>query len=66
MTLEEAKKILENEKWTFCDSNVYGPSSNYANFYFGLGFATIDGDFSADELEALAIVMRASQNGGKE
>ncbi|MBI3334671.1 hypothetical protein HYZ97_04235 [Candidatus Pacearchaeota archaeon] len=63
MTLEEAKEILKdygglaegNINWV---SRITGSCIEYVNYQAGTRDATLDGNFTSDELEAIAIIMR--------
>lgn len=58
MTLDEARKILGSQIGESGDLNESVPHLFYGN---GDETACLDGDFSADDLEAIAVFMRASQ-----
>lgn len=57
MTLEEAKNILRAE--ISKNGNLFC-NSPYIAYGKGEEAVTLDGDFTADELEAIAVFMRGS------
>ena len=58
MTLEEAKKALKD--YITDEGLVWSRDKclEYLNYHNGNTSATLDGDFDADELEAIAVFIR--------
>ena len=56
MTLEQASKILSGTLGS--DGSIHSHGLNKIRFEPGNNFAEIDADLSAEELEAIAVVMR--------
>jgi hypothetical protein len=57
MTLEEAKEHLRH---FLVDNGIIG-SGEYIEYYNEQAFAILDGEFTADDLEAIAVYMRSTQ-----
>lgn len=60
MTLEEAIKIL-GELYDPSTGGFHSGGSQYVSWKPGEDTACVDDDFTADQLEAMAVVMRAER-----
>ena len=66
MTLEEAKKILEpvleaNGRLSWSLEKNVDYQFGFVSYFPGDDSAALDGTFTADELEAIAVYMRATR-----
>lgn len=61
MTLEEARKILGD---SIKADGALCELAQYMSYCPGGKTVNLDGDFSADECEAIAVCMRATPSGG--
>lgn len=58
MKIEEAKKLLNLEELPNGYFRNRGIGGEYINWYIKSDEATLDGSFTADELEAMSVLMR--------
>lgn len=59
MKIEEAKKLLNLEELpNGYFRNRHNSNSEYINWYIKSDEVTLDGSFTADELEAMSVLMR--------